>query len=389
MQINDLIDIKNKNAKSILNELRFKDMLTKKSIADSTKLSFATVSNLCNELKVLGIIVDTKVGEKRIGRIPDVLSLDCDQFCIVALDVQLESALGFAIVNLRHQIIHKQLFDISHLNTAQEVVEFAARVFQDYLAANPDSTVTYIGLGASIPAVFDSTTGLLALSSLPIYENSPLKQLLVDAFNMPVYVDNLTNIGALSVYTCYPGHKNIICLDVSQGVGVGIISEGSLIRGKNGYATEIAHMPIGDLSLRCPSCGGYGCVETELSLTGMTRCFPDVDEELPLLKRWECLIQKMRNPSEETESVVRHIGSLIGQLSAILINLFDPDIFFITGYITDIFDWLKPYFYQELTLRSSLSMNRSLEIIVDQNAKHFNIYMGLCDALYNLWNPLH
>ena len=389
MQINDLIDIKNNNAKSILNELRFNDMLTKKSIAESTGLSFATVSNLCNELKALNIIVDTKVGEKRIGRIPDALSLNYDQLHIVALDVQLESMLGFAIVNLRNEIVHKQLFDIAHLTTAEEVVAFAWKVFDEYLASHPDSSVTYIGLGASVPAVFDSQSGKLVLSSLPIYESSPLKQLLIDTFNMPAYVDNLTNIGALSVYTRYPGCKNIICLDVSQGVGVGIISEGSLIRGKNGYATEIAHVPIGDPTLCCPSCGGYGCVENELSLTGMIRCFSDIGKDLPLLKRWACLIQRMSEHNDKTDCVARRIGGLIGQLSTILINLFDPDMFFITGYITDIFERLEPHFYQELELRSGLSMDRNLEIVIDQNAKHFNIYMGLCDALYNIWNPLH
>jgi predicted NBD/HSP70 family sugar kinase len=388
MQINDQIDIKNNNAKSILNELRFNNMLTKKSIADRTNLSFATVSNLSNELKAMNILVESKVNEKRIGRIPDALSLNYDKLHIIALDVQLESMLGFAIVNIRNEIVHKQLFDISHLVTAQAVVAFALEIFSEYLAAHPSDDAIFIGIGASVPAVFDSKSGTLVLSSLPIYENAPLKQLLIDAFKMPAYVDNLTNIGALSVYTRYPSCKNIISLDVSQGVGVGIISEGSLIRGKNGYATEIAHVPIGDTMKRCPTCGGYGCIETELSLAGMIQLFPEIEKSLPLIKRWETFIQKMNDCNDKTDFAAKYIGSLIGRLSTILINLFDPDIFFITGYITDIFKWLEPHFYRELELRCRLSMNRNLEIVIDQNSKHYNIYMGLCDALYNMWNPL-
>ena len=292
-------------------------------------------------------------------------------------------------MNLRNEIVYKQLFDISHLVTVQEVVTFAWHAFNEYLEENSSKNITFIGLGASVPAVFDSTSGKLVLSSLQIYENSPLKQLLMDTFGMPAYVDNLTNIGALSVNTRYHGRKNIICLDISQGVGAGIMSEGSLLRGKNGYASEIAHVTIGDSALRCPTCGGFGCIETELSLTGMIRYFPNIDKDLPLLKRWECLVEIMKEKNEQTERLANRIGSLVGQLSTMLINLFDPDIFFITGYITDIFEHLQPYFAQELKLRSSLSLSRNLEIVIDQNAKHFNIFTGLCDALYKSWNPLH
>ena len=62
MLINDLLDIKAKNTKLILNTLRFQPSLTKKEIADLSSLSFATVSNLSNELKAMDIFVDGKCG---------------------------------------------------------------------------------------------------------------------------------------------------------------------------------------------------------------------------------------------------------------------------------------------------------------------------------------
>lgn len=390
MLINDLLDIKAKNTKLILNTLRFQTSLTKKEIAELSSLSFATVSNLSNELKALDIFVDTKLEGKRVGRNPNSLALNQTQYLTVALDLQLENTLGFAVVNLQDKILHQESFDISGLDTSGEIVDFAKKVFDEFLASYPAEDTRFIGIGAAVPAVFDANDGNLVLSAVPVYENIPLKELLSQAFSMPVYVDNIANICALSAYTRHQNTKNIVCMDISQGVGVGIIADGNLLRGKNGYATEVAHVPIGDPDLQCPYCGCRGCVETELSLAGMTRYFPEIPNELPLLERWNLFVEKVSEPNETTEQIIRRLGILTGQLGTILINMFDPEIFYISGYISGIFDKLEPYFYKEIEARCKMSLNRGLKIetLWHELPSNEQVYKGLCDALYELWYPL-
>lgn len=390
MLINDLLDIKAKNTKLILNTLRFQTSLTKKEIAELSSLSFATVSNLSNELKAMDIFVDTKLEGKRVGRNPNSLTLNQTQYLTIALDLQLENTLGFAIVNLQDLILHQESFDISNLDTPEEIVAFAKKVFDKFLVAYPETNTHFIGIGVAVPAVFDANDGNLVLSAVPIYENAPLKKLLSQAFSMPVYVDNIANICALSAYTRHQNAKTIVCMDISQGVGVGIIADGNLLRGKNGYATEVAHVPIGDPTLQCPYCGCYGCVETELSLTGMTRYFPDIPNELPLLERWNLFVEKISEQNEKTEQIIKRLGMLTGQLGTILINMFDPEIFYISGYISSIFDKLEPYFYKEIENRCKMSLNRGLKIetIWHELPSNEQVYKGLCDALYDLWYPL-
>lgn len=389
MLINDLIDIKTKNVKCILDAVRFHDMITKKDLSSLTDLSFATVSNLSNELKERGILVDSKMGAKRVGRIPNALTLNYECYMVIALDLQLENTLGLAVVNLRNETVSEQLFDITHLKDAKEIISFAKKKFDQFLMTYPVKNLTFIGVGATIPAVFDSSDGKLMLSSVPVYENLHLKDMLCEAFQLPAYVDNIANVCVLAAYTKYQDYKNIACLDVSQGVGVGIISEGILLRGKNGYATEVAHVPIGNPELICSYCGGRGCVETELSINGMIRHYQEIDRALPILEQWNCFVHHMRLGDKKSEDIAQNLGSLTGKLATILINLFDPEVFLVTGYLAELFDRIEPYFYKEVELRCKMSLSRNLKIVIEPyKPKSPEIYKGLCNALYNLWKPL-
>lgn len=390
MLVNDLLDIRVKNTKLILNVLRFQTMLTKKEIADISSLSFATVSNLSNDLKAMNIFVEAKLEEKRVGRNPNILTLNQTQYLAVALDLQLENTLSFAVVNLQDKILYQKSFDISDLKTPEEIVQFARKIFDEFVQSYPETDLHFIGIGAAVPAVFDATTGKLALSAVPVYENAPLKALLSEAFSMTVYVDNIANICALSAYTKQQDLKNIVCMDISQGVGVGVIADGQLLRGKNGYAAEVAHVPIGNPDLQCPYCGCYGCIETELSLSGMMRYFSDIPEDLPLLERWQRFAEKVSEDNEKTEQILRRVGSLMGQLATILINMFDPEVLYISGYIVDIFDKLRPYFDKETQSRCSMLLDKGLKIetLWHHSLSNEQVYKGLSDALYELWYPI-
>jgi len=386
--IQDVTDIKSGNTKAIVNVLRFSDQLTKKDVSEQTHLSFATVSNLCNEMKERNILTDVKRSGKSVGRNPNVLSLNCDRYCMIALDMQLENDLGIAILNLRNDVLLERSYDISRLKSAEEIVRFAKRTCDACVAELGLENADFIGIGAAVPAVYDSKTGLLTLSAVDLYERAPLKELLYDAFGLPPYVDNIANIRAISIHTRFPELNNLVCMDVSQGVGVGAISEGNLIRGKNGYATEVAHVPIGDPALICPSCGGRGCVELELSLGGMVRYYPEIDRSLPLFGRWEEFVRLMRLRDEKSRRIAARIGTVSGSLASILINLFDPDTFFVTGYISDIFDLIEPSFSEQIRQRSRMSVDAGLKIRSERSDPSSSVYVGLSDTVYNLWDPL-
>lgn len=118
-------------------------------------------------------------------------------------------------------------------------------------------------IGVSFGGPVDATTGTVRLSHhVSGWENIPLKELLLEEFDVPVSVDNDANVAALGEhrYGAGQGFDSIFYITISTGVGGGWILNGKPWRGFQGMAGEIGHMvvdPEGPLCL----CGKRGCVE--------------------------------------------------------------------------------------------------------------------------------
>lgn len=384
--INDVVDLKNKNAKIVMDLIRFGDPLTKKEISEQSGLSITTVSTICSDLKALEIVSDEKSGNSRVGRIPSRIAFHYERFLVIGVDLQTDGTVGIAVTNLRNEILFCHSYDISSLETAEEIAAFTKEQFLANAVSCAPEDACYIGIGISVPAIYDATNACLVSSSIEKYEGVPMKALFSRCFGLPAYVDNSSNFKAISVHTI---HKldNIVCLDISQGTGVGIICNGGLLRGKNGYGGEVAHVPIGDPSLKCPSCGSYGCIEAELQLEHLLSFYPDFVESRPFYAQWTDFMDCIRKKQELFQPMLKRSGYLLGCLGSILVNLFDPSLFIISGYMADLFPFLEDHFMGQIEKRCSLSLARGLTFQAE-NYHSGGIYEGICDTIYNEWSPL-
>lgn len=385
MLFEDVVSIKQHNLKKLITAIRFNDQLTKKDLSNLTSLSIATITNLCNELIGKGVLSEGDYSaEVRIGRTPNLMKFHYDRFYVLALDFQFNNAVGLAVLNLRNEICYSNSVRISSNATVEEIVALAHEKLREAIAEKGIEK-QIIGVGASVPAVYDSNDGLIKCSSIARYQNVPLKRIIAETFGCPAYVDNCANLRAISAYAQSPS-SNIVCLDVSQGVGCGVILDGEILHGKNGYAAEIAHIPIGDPSLRCPTCGAYGCVETDLNVEHIVRHFPQIDPSLPLPEKWRECVRLLSENTEQSAPLLTHWGRLLGQVASILINLFDPSDFYVTGYITDIFPLLADAFWQEVRSRSADSLKLNLNLHIPE-CLWSDVYIGISDAMYHRWLP--
>lgn len=383
--IEDIVSIKQNNLKKLITAIRFTDNLTKKDISSQTKLSIATITNLCNELGAKGAVSEGGHSpQMRAGRTPNLMKFCYDRFYVMALDFQFDDVVGIALLNLRNEICFSDSLVIPSNAGVEELIATARKRLQE-AAEKLGPDIQIIGVGASIPAVYDRNDGLIKCSSIARYQNIPLKEMLKKEFGCPAYVDNCANLRAISAYAQHPA-SNIVCLDISQGVGGGVIIEGEVLRGKNGYATELAHIPLGDKTLKCSTCGSYGCVETNLGIENIVKQFPQIDQELPLPEKWKNCVDFLKKNSAQMEDRLDHWGRLLGQVASILINLFDPDDFYITGYITDIFPLLEKTFWEEVRARSQEALGMNLRISVKE-CSWSDVYIGISDAMYQLWIP--
>ena len=106
------------------------------------------------------------------------------------------------------------------------------------------------------------------------WQNIPLTYLLKDRYNLPVSILNDCQAAAIGEKTYgvnYQNDENMVLLKVHNGIGAGIIINGSVYHGDGGFAGEIGHIVMkrdgGDLC----RCGNRGCLETVASTQALVK----------------------------------------------------------------------------------------------------------------------
>lgn len=177
MSIFDIMDIKNQNIKAIVNAIRFEEGLTKRNIAAKTSLSFATVSNLCNELIERNILCMTKQDIISAGRTPSCVSLQYQLYNTLCLNLQMKDVMGFAVLNIRNEVIFMKKYDISGIGSPKDVILFAKKMFEHEFLPNADPMAVYIGIGVAVSAIYDIEDRCLVNCAIDMYTGVPLKDL--------------------------------------------------------------------------------------------------------------------------------------------------------------------------------------------------------------------
>ena len=110
----------------------------------------------------------------------------------------------------------------------------------------------------------------------------PLANMFVNELGIPVVVTNDAKAAAMGEmkYGVAVGMNNFVELTLGTGVGSGIVANGQLIYGFDGFAGELGHMIVEPDGRPC-GCGRKGCLETYCSATGVVRTAIDMLEESP------------------------------------------------------------------------------------------------------------
>ncbi len=121
-----------------------------------------------------------------------------------------------------------------------------------------------MAIGIASPGPLDPYTGyVLKTPNIPEWQNFPVAPKLSEHFHVPVFLDNDAHLAALGEWKfgAGRGHRNLLYLTISTGVGGGVIANGHLLHGFHGLATELGHTTIDPDGPPC-SCGFPGHLES-------------------------------------------------------------------------------------------------------------------------------
>ena len=177
----------------------------------------------------------------------------------------------FGIVDARGTIIASGSIKTNKFNEVEDYVnELHTELFRLLEQNNATDKIMGIGVGAPNGNYFNGTIEFAP--NLPWRGVIPLAQMLTDRFGIPVSLTNDANAAAIGemTYGAARGLKDFIMITLGTGVGSGIVVNGQLVYGHDGFAGELGHV-IARRDGRVCGCGRKGCLETYCSATGVAR----------------------------------------------------------------------------------------------------------------------
>lgn len=240
---------------------------------------------------------------------------------------------------------------IKHIQHQTDRTDHADKRIDRILAASKtlisQSSVLACGIGFGGPVNFD-TQRIVNSTHVPGWDDCPLPKIVEQHLGLPAIIDNDANVGALGEYTFGAGKnsRHIIYYTISTGIGGGIIINGEIYRGGNGYAGELGHVPILRDGPQC-DCGNRGCLEALCSGTAIGRRATAAVQKHPrkgiAITRAannnpitaKALFDTARSGDPYARTLVDEICTDLGQGLAISVNAFAPDVIVIGGGVSN------------------------------------------------------
>lgn len=257
--------------------------MSRADLAREIGLTKVTVSAVVAELIDEGIIIDIGPDDRPgvPGKRPTLLTLCEDHRRIVAVDLTREGRLSGAVMTLTGESMDRRRLE-TLLCLGPEGVDELTNFCQELIAA---SATPVLGVGVATPGLVSPDNNTVRAPKRG-WSDLPLEGILTERLNLPVAVGNDANCAALGEFAFGATEGSyVLSILVGDGVGAGLVVDGSIVPGPKGGAGEVAHVTAtvnGDgapwgTPTTCV-CGRSGCLGTLLSEPELREALKGLDE---------------------------------------------------------------------------------------------------------------
>ncbi len=333
-----------------LNLIREHQPISRADLARGMKMTRGVVSVLVQELIAQGLIYEGATGEAARGRKPTFLHIRTHDRMVVAVDVRFTRTY-LMLCDFSGRELAIESYD-TIFSIPEFVKDLAGRIRK--LLKTHGLGVRCEGIGLVVPGMVDQRTGKILNAPALGWRDVDIRTKLSGATGLSVHVENSGRASALAQLWLKRGEAtgghNFVYISVSDGVGLGIVVNGELLRGRDQIAGEFGHMPINLDGPRC-MCGANGCWEVYTSnLATLARYFGwNLSKHSPKrLKDAERssftvldVVARARSGDSKALAAVLATGRFLGLGIASIINIVNPDSIYVAGEITTAWDLIE------------------------------------------------
>ena len=321
-------------------------------------ISVPTMTKLVQELVDDSIVNDLGKVETPGGRRPNVFGLANSAIYFAGINVARDHMV-YVITDLQNNIILEHTDNSFELVDRPQCLERICQNIENFIATSGVDREKILGVGVSIVGRVNPETG----RSYKYFTSSEesLTDIISARIGIRVMLENDTRARCYAEYTTgkAKNESNVLYLHMGRGVAIGIVIDGKLYYGKNGFAGEFGHIPFFDNEIIC-ACGKKGCLETEVSGIALENKIVDLIERgvnthlREMYDRGESIhindiINAARHDDNLSIELIEEAGEKVGKAVAFLINTFNPETVIVGGNLAMAGEYLM------LPLKSSTS----------------------------------
>jgi len=349
--------------------------ISRADLARRMKMRRGAVSLLVHELLRERQIVEGTTGQAARGRKPTLLYINTRQRSSVAVDIRASRT-----YLMLADPMGRPRSDIVSMPTLREPKRFVAQLaerIRQLLDAHAEDAGKCEGIGVVVPGMVDPGTSRVLHAPTLGWQNVELRARLAAATKLPVHVENSGRACALA--QLWESRKvsspvrNLVFVSVSDGVGVGIVVNGELLRGRDNIAGEFAHMPLSIDGPRC-SCGATGCWEAHISNMATLRRYFGRTPETPAAEdpgfTIHDLVARARTGDGKAIAALQATARYLGLGLGGVVNIINPDYVFIGGEIVAAWELIEPTVRAALGERALTPAAARTEIVTVSAEEH-------------------
>ncbi|PWR10268.1 ROK family transcriptional regulator [Micromonospora acroterricola] len=317
--------------------------VSRADLARLSGLSPSTVSQRVEALISQGLLEEAGAGRSRGGRRPRQLAVPTGGAVVGAIDLGAHHA-RVGTLDLSGRVVQARTLPVRIEDGPEEVLDallaevsalVAVPTGPDGEAADGESAAGALrGIGVGIPGPVQHATGrIVSPSRMPGWNGFDVAAFCAGRVEVPVVVDNDANLMALGAHrTTHPDLDHAVYIKAGTGIGSGVISDGRLHRGAQGSAGDISHCRVvADPAPPC-SCGNAGCLEAVASGAALVTALRDQGVPVTDLTG---VIRLIDDGDRHATALARQAGRAIGEILAVVVNFFNPQVVAIGGRLAD------------------------------------------------------
>ena len=334
------------NRSIVLNLVRAHQPISRADLARMMNVRRGAISRIVNDLITDCVIFEGATGQTVRGRKPTFLYIDSRRRAVVAADIR-ASETFLMLADLRGNPT-TEVIRMPTLRDPGELALAMAERIKRMLVENREVDACE-GVGVVVPGMVEHSTMRVIHAPTLGWKDVDLRGPLAAATGLPVQIENSGRACALAqawaVRESTGAMRDVVFVSVSDGVGVGVMIHGELLRGRNNVAGEFGHVPH-NIHGPASSCGQRGCWEAYVSKRAITARYVGSDPGWtgvtepggPTVRE---IVARARGGEGRALETLRETAYYIGRGFSTLIKSLDPRRVYVGGEITLAWDLVE------------------------------------------------